>query len=98
MRSLGAVPAPCVVRSERELVACGYDDPSRWICRRSILGGEMDSAMRLFMQEAYGLSNMPAEVAPAPKLAHRPVEAASRHGQQAGLAGYTYDEHTSPPE
>src|SRR3984893_4122305 len=63
MRSLGAVPAPSVVRSERALVgARTQSDRSRWIRGRSDLGGEMDSAMTLFMQEAHGLSNTPAEV------------------------------------
>jgi AraC-like DNA-binding protein len=38
----------------------------------------MDSAMRLFMQEAHGLSNMPAEVAPVPELAHPPDELVPR--------------------
>jgi AraC family transcriptional regulator len=38
----------------------------------------MDSAMRLFMQEAHGLSNMPEEVAPVPELAHPPDELVPR--------------------
>jgi AraC family transcriptional regulator len=48
----------------------------------------MDSEIRLFMHEAYGASNVPAEVAPAPEpvLAHRPVEAVPRKEQDPRIA------------
>jgi AraC-like DNA-binding protein len=46
--------------------------------------------MKLFMQEAYGLSNIPAEVAPAgvPLLAYRPVEAVPRKEHDPRFAEY----------
>ena len=48
----------------------------------------MDSAMRLFMQEACSLSNMTVEVARVPMLAHRPVEVVPRKDRDPRFAEY----------
>jgi AraC family transcriptional regulator len=89
MRSLGAVPAHRVYGPSEHLF---HADTRRAIALdpRTFGFRRHGSAMKLFMQEAYGLSNIPAEVAPAgvPLLAYRPVEAVPRKEHDPRFAEY----------
>jgi hypothetical protein len=57
----------------------------------------MDSAMKLFTREAYGLSNMPAEIAPVPELAHPPDELAPRKDRDPRYASQGINLHRDAP-